>query len=234
LQKTNRWFTFIKKSEIIMMTIATEDFFQKPMTAAEYLKMQHAGGREDAPKYEFVNQKLILMAGASQNHNQINTNLSTLLNIEAWGKNTKHRVFANDMRVISYVPIKNYFYPDIVVVDGKPYMDDDGYKETLLNPTIIFEILSKGTEVLDRSEKLKSYLQTKSLKEYVLVNQYESCLEHFYRDESGNWVVQVSITEGVFKLKSAPIELKITDVYRYVDFNDPMATKDPDEITQEN
>jgi Uma2 family endonuclease len=217
-----------------MTTIATADIFQKPMTAAEYLKMQHAGGREDAPKYEFVNQKLILMAGASLNHNRINRNLTIVLGNQSWANNGKPEIFANDMRVVSHVPIKNYFYPDIVIVEGRLFFDEDEYNETLMNPTAIIEILSKGTEVLDRTDKFVSYRRTKSIKEYILVNQYEASVEHYYRDDDNKWVIQEPITEGVLKLRTTPFELKLEDIYRNVDFNDPMATKDPDEITQEN
>jgi Uma2 family endonuclease len=211
-----------------MMTTTLEPI-QKPISADEYLALQHAGGREDAPKYEFVNQKLVLKNGESLSHNRIYRNVITVLGLQTW-KTGNIEVFGNDMRVVSHVPVKNYFYPDVVIAQGKLYFDEDAYKETLMNPTAIIEILSKTTEGLDRGDKFKSFRLTKSVREYILVNQYEACIEHYYRDENDTWQFGEIYTEGVFRLNTQPLELDFTDVYRNVDFDDPNATKDPDEL----
>jgi Uma2 family endonuclease len=218
-----------------MMTTAikAKEVSQKPLTAEEYLKMQHAGGRETAPKYEFVNQKLIYMAGASINHNRINRNLTIVLGNQSWNSNKKQEVFANDMRVVSHVEVKNYFYPDIVLVEGRIYLDDDDYKETLMNPTVVIEVLSKRTEGMDRGDKFLSFRRTKSVKEYILVSQYEPKVDHYFTDEDGKWQFGEVYTEGTLTLKTTPFELKLEDIYRNVDFDDPIASKDPEDLEAE-
>jgi Uma2 family endonuclease len=59
-------------------------------------------------------------------------------------------------------------YPDIAVVCGEPLFADD-QKDTLLNPVLIAEVLSKSTEAMDRGFKFREYRKIDSLREYVLV-----------------------------------------------------------------
>ena len=192
---------------------------QEKITAEAYLKQQRSGSREQTEKYEFFNQKLRLMAGASPNHNRINRNLTSLLDRQIIQNNTNQEVFANDMRTVSYLTYKNYIYPDLVVVDGIPYYDDeDG--DNLANPSLIIEVLSDSTETFDRGDKFKSYRQTPSMKEYILVSQKERCIEQFYKDEKGRWQIGDIITEGTFKLETIPFELSVDGIYRNVEFKD--------------
>ena len=191
---------------------------QDKMTAEEYLKMQRSGPREVTGKYEFINQKLRLMAGASKNHNELTSNLNYFLKDQVFKKNTNQRVYLNDMRTVSYVPNKNYFYPDVIVVEGEPYFDDEK-DDSLANPTLIIEVLSKSTEGIDRGDKFKSYRQTPSIKEYLLVSQKEKSIEQFYKDENGRWQIGDIFAEGTFKLQTLPFELSVEDVYRNVDLS---------------
>jgi Uma2 family endonuclease len=208
------------------MIATIETTLTAPITAEAYLEMQRSGPRESAPKYELINQNLILMAGASRNHVKINTNLTYLFGHQVRLHDLDHEVYANDMRVVSHVETKNYFYPDVVVVEKKPYFEDDIHQDTLMNPTIVVEILSHSTEAIDRGDKFKSYRLTKSVKEYILVNQYTAHIEHYYRGDDKRWQLD-DYTEGVIVLKTLPFELKIEDIYFKVDFKDPIASQDP-------
>ena len=199
-----------------MMTIIAAP---EKMTVDAYLKQQRSGPREQTEKYEFFNQKLRLMAGASPNHNRINRNLTYLLEHQIIQNNTNQEVFANDMRTVSYLSYKNFLYPDIVVVDGKPYYDDEN-GDNLANPSLIIEVLSDSTEVFDRGDKFRSYRQTPSMKEYIVISQKERCIEQFFKDEKGRWQIADIITEGTFKLETIPFELSVEDIYRNVVFVD--------------
>ena len=211
------------------MVATIETTLSYPTTAEAYLEMQRSGPRELAPKYELINQNLVLMAGASRNHVKINTNLTSEFHQQMKKNKTAHEVYANDMRVVSHVETKNYFYPDLVVVENKPYFEDETLQDTLMNPTIILEVLSNSTEALDRGDKFKSYRLTKSVKEYILVNQYAPYVEHYYLNENGRWQLD-DYTEGVIPLKTTPFELNFDDIYFKVDFNDPVANKDPEPV----
>lgn len=205
-----------------MMTLIAP---QNKMTEVEYLKMQRSGPRELTGKYEFFNQKLRLMAGASPNHNEINANLTFILKTQVRLHKTNQRIYANDMRTVSYLTYKNYLYPDIVVVDGKPYFDDEN-GDNLANPSLIIEVLSDSTETFDRSDKFRSYRQTPSMKEYILVSQKEKCIEQYFKDERGRWQIGDIITEGTFKLETIPFELSVDDIYENVVFPPPSVIDD--------
>ena len=185
------------------MAATIEATLSSPITAEAYLKMQRSGPRELAPKYELINQNLVLMAGASRNHVKINTNLTSEFHQQMKKNKTAHEVYANDMRVVSHVETKNYFYPDLVVVENKPYFEDEAFQDTLMNPTIIIEVLSNSTEALDRGEKFRHYRHTKSVKEYIMVNLYHPDVEHYYLGDNGHWQLD-DYTEGVIPLKTAP------------------------------
>src|SRR5205814_775777 len=73
-----------------------------------------------------------------------------------------------------------YTYPDIVLVCGKPEVEDAA-GDTLLNPQIVIEVLSDSTEKYDRGKKFRHYKQIASLREYVLVAQDEPVVERFVR-----------------------------------------------------
>ncbi len=197
---------------------------QDKITVEGYLKMQRSGPRELTGKYEFFNQKLRLMAGASANHNRINRNLTYLLELTVRQNDTQHEVFANDMRTVSYLTHKNYLYPDIVVVDGNPYYDDEK-DDNLANPSLIIEVLSNSTESFDRGDKFRSYRQTPSMKEYILVSQKEKCIEQYFKNEKGKWQIGDIITEGTFKLETMPFVLSVDDIYRKVVFDDISASE---------
>ena len=189
----------------------------KTMTAEEYLAMERTGIREFQGKYELFNQKTRFMAGASNAHNTIAGNILALLKFIIWQNDLNARVNQSDMKVVSFLDYKNYFYPDVVFIDGEPRFDDRR-KDVLINPTLIIEVLSDETELFDRGDKFRSYRQIESLKEYVLISQYERRIDSFFKTDDGNWHVAESVETGEFSLFSLPFSLKIDHIYRQMSF----------------
>ena len=185
------------------------------MTTERYLDMERDGIREFQGKYELFNQKIKFMAGASQAHNTIAGNILTLLKMFIWQQNLSMYVNQSDMKVVSFLENKNFFYPDIVFADGE-LVYDDYKKDVLSNPTLLIEVLSDETESFDRGDKFRSYRQIESLNEYLLVSQYETRIEQFYKNNNGEWIVGTVFTEGVFPLKSIPFSLPLEQAYRQV------------------
>jgi Uma2 family endonuclease len=103
-------------------------------------------------------------------------------------------------------------------VDGISFFDDD-FKDVLVNPTLIIEVLSDSTEKFDRGDKFKSYRNIPSFREYILVSQEATCLEQFYKNEHNKWEIGDITTEGSLILKSLPFELSIDAVYFKINFN---------------
>jgi Uma2 family endonuclease len=194
-------------------TIALE----KRMTAEEYLEQERANLREFGGKHEFFNQQLIEMAGRSIPHSGIESNLSFVFQTQSRAHKTNHLVLSSNAKVLSFLTYKNYLYPDLVVVEGRPFHADDN-NDIVLNPSILVEVLSDSTESFDRGDKFRSYRQIKSLKEYILIAQDEYRIEHFFKDENERWQIGEVITEGSLKLIYSPIELSVEDVYFNVVF----------------
>ncbi len=203
------------------MTTAIQE--KRKITAEDYLKMERHGLREKIGKHEFFNHKLIFMPGASNNHNLITSNVGFILNLQVRQNRTKHLVYAQDMRTISHIPNKNYFYPDVEIVEGRANFDDE-FKDILVNPSLIIEVLSDSTEKFDRGDKFKSYRNIPTFTEYILISQDGKNIEQFYKNEKGKWEIGEEVSEGILTLKTLPFELSIEEVYFNVEFPTPSVT----------
>ena len=128
---------------------------------------------------------LVTMAGASINHNQVLSNLIGAINPSLKGKSCN--VFSSDIRV--HIPINNSFtYPDLTIVCGKHELPDDHF-DTLLNPSVIIEVLSPSTENYDRGNKFFIYQQLTSLKEYILINSVLAMVQVITK--KGRWSLEI-------------------------------------------
>src|SRR5919198_4874617 len=126
------------------MTLIPPDY-----TPEEYLALERAARH----KSEYVNGRIYALAGASRAHNLIVVNVSAELRAQLRGRPCE--TYASDMRVkVSQTGL--YTYPDVVVVCGEPRFED-AQVDTLLNPTVIIEVLSESTESYDRGEKFAHY-----------------------------------------------------------------------------
>ncbi len=188
-----------------MSSIAAQTY----LTPEEYLAFE----RKATTKHEYLNGQIVAMSGASFAHNFITVNIATHLNIQLM--DGECRVATSDMRV-KVTEIDSYFYPDVVVVCGEPLAEDDTF-DTLLNPTLIVEILSPTTETYDRGEKFEHYQQIASLKDYILISQDKVHIEHYCRQETGWLQTEFAELEDVLSLRSIDCELRLQDVYRRVE-----------------
>jgi Uma2 family endonuclease len=124
-------------------------------------------------------------------------------------------VYASDMRV-KVNPTGLYTYPDVVIVCGEPQFEDNEI-DTLLNPTVIVEVLSKTTEGDDRGEKFEHYRSIESLSEVVLIAQNKRHVEYYRRQEGGQWVLtENNSLQDRIKLTSINCELALSDIYKKV------------------
>jgi Uma2 family endonuclease len=180
-------------------------------TDEEYLNQE----REAFEKSEFIGGRIVAMAGASETHNIISTNVFIEIGVQT--KNSKCFPFSSDMRVKAKKG--NYYYPDIVVVCGEREFEDDK-KDVLLNPTVIVEILSKSTKLKDRNEKFDSYTTLASLTDYVLIEQDEPRVEHFIKKSEKEWTARLLNEEtDRLILDSIKSEMALAEIYREVKFS---------------
>ncbi|MBL8157275.1 MAG: Uma2 family endonuclease, partial [Anaerolineae bacterium] len=115
-------------------------------------------------------------------------------------------------------------YPDVVVVCGEPRLLDR-HEDTLLNPTVVVEVLSPSTEQYDRGRKFQKYRTLESLREYILVAQDVERIEHYVRQEDGQWLFSDALgSEAVVELPSIQCRLPLNEVYDKVTFEDADAS----------
>jgi Uma2 family endonuclease len=181
------------------------------MSESEYLAFE----RVNETKHEFVDGEVFAMTGASENHNLICLNLFRVLGNQLLEGPCK--VYPSDMRV-KVEATRLYTYPDVSVVCDDPQFADNEF-DTLLNPLVIIEVLSPSTDGYDRGRKFQNYRLMSTLQEYLLVSQDTARIEHYIRQENGEWLLSDVIgLDGQLKLPSIECSLLMSDVYRKVTF----------------
>lgn len=186
---------------------------QKRITPEEYLALE----RKSPLKSEYFNGEIFAMGGASPSHALIVTNIVSELRGQL--KKRPCLVYSTDLRV-KVAPTGLYTYPDVVVVCGKALFDDD-QKDTLLNPTLIVEVLSESTKDYDRGGKFEHYRTVESFKEYVLVAQDKHHVEHFVRQPDRRWLLsETNRIEDTLDLTSIGCHLALAEVYDKVEMSE--------------
>lgn len=181
------------------------------MTPEEYLKFERASEE----KHEYFAGEIFAMSGASKNHNRITGTTSAALLAQVLERPCD--VFSGDMRVKIH-STGLYTYPDISVVCGEPEFEDFEV-DTLLNPSVIMEVLSPSTEAYDRGKKFYHYQTIPSLKEYLLISQDIIRIDHYIL-RGNEWVLSSAKTLGsVITLPSIDCTLRLSNVYKKVEFD---------------
>jgi Uma2 family endonuclease len=159
-------------------------------------------------RHEYMDGEIFAMAGAKRNHSLTSTNISTELNLQLREKDCE--VHSTDFRV--RVRKGHYVYPDVAVACDEIEVVDN--EMTLINPTVIIEVLSKSTEKRDRGDKLEDYFNLPSVKDYILVSQDRIKIEHFHREKNNKWSLQIHTDiEDVIVLNSIQCEIPLKFVY---------------------
>ncbi len=170
---------------------------------------------------DFLSGKgLEAMAGGSSKHAIIGGNLFLAIGSQLRGKSC--RPFNSDLKV-RLTATGLYCYPDLTIACAPIEIDDE---ELLLNPAIIFEVLSKSTASYDRGDKWAHYQKIASLQMYVLVAQDKRYLEIYTKQNDGSWLWQ-SVSQGTLELPFISCQLSIDDVYSDVEFADDNTSRAP-------
>ncbi|MGE0680853.1 MAG: Uma2 family endonuclease [Candidatus Binatia bacterium] len=120
---------------------------------------------------EYINGSILAMIGASRRHNRI-----AFGQLHAQPRGRPCEADINDMRV-KVIATDLYTYPDVAALYGESNFEDS-HVDTLLNPSVIGEVLPESTEVYDRGEKFAHHRRLESLRDYVLILQDKVRVEH--------------------------------------------------------
>jgi Uma2 family endonuclease len=175
------------------------------LTAEQYLEIE----RKAETKSEFYNGEMFAMAGARFGHNKLVWNAIVLL-----GKRLRPpcQGCPSDMRV-RITSTGLYTYPDVVVVCGEPQFLDET-QDTLLNPSLIIEVLSPSTESYDRGRKFEQYRSIQSFKEYVLVSSDRVHVDLYVKQPDDKWLLSsAGALEESLPLSSIGCPLPLSELY---------------------
>jgi Uma2 family endonuclease len=194
--------------------ISSVTVFPPQRTLSEYFAFEY-GARD---RHEFFNGRIVAMPGGSEIRSLITANVLVEIGIRL--KGSCYRVYDCNLRV-SVPSTGLYTYPDATVV-CKPIQFDpkDPYKHTVLNPTVLVEVLSAGTEANHREFKLVSYRQIESLQHYLLVTQTSALVEMCTRAPDGSWGAKEKVggIDAVVSLAALKIDVPLADIYASVEF----------------
>jgi Uma2 family endonuclease len=185
----------------------------KAYTLEEYLRKE----AKSADKHEFINGNIIKMPYAKGPHNIISANISAEMKIAFKALPTKYVVFSSDQKI--YFPNLNEgVYADTLAVSERPIYWDEN-KLLLINPFIVVEVLSKGTQKYDRTGKFDKYKTLESIRDYVLIRQDECYAEVWHREKPGYWkeTIITDITAEL-PLSSVGISIPMQLIYENIDF----------------
>ncbi len=184
---------------------------QRYYTPEEYLALEEAADY----KSEYIDGQIIPIAGGSINHNRIALNLSAALNFAF--RQQDYEVFMGDVRL--WIAKKRiYTYPDVMVVAGEPEYFNNR-TDTIVNPQVIVEVLSKSTKNYDYKDKFEAYRTIATFQEYLLIDQTRIHLDQFSKTGKKQWALrEYDEEDDVIALATVPFQISLLDLYNKVKF----------------
>ncbi len=167
-------------------------------------------------RLELWDGEIFDMSGASDQHDQIESNVHTSLRLQLKGRGC--RVFTANMR-IKVPTLPPYRYGDVSALCGQPQFIKIGGVDVLINPALIAEILSTSTEAVDRGDKFTHYKSIAGFCEYLLIAQHRPHVAQYIRQNDGSWLqYEFNDLTDVMKLTSIGAELSLQEIYENVSF----------------
>lgn len=173
---------------------------------AEYLALEEASNT----KHEFLNGEIYAMAGGTPEHAALAVAVAAALLAQL--RDGPCRVYSSDLRIrVRATGLATY--PDVTVVCGGLERDPDS-ASTVINPKLVVEVLSDGTESYDRGEKLDHYRRIPSLEAVVLVSHREPLMEVWERGATGSWHTRAFRSAEAARLETLAVRLDVDEIYR--------------------
>ncbi len=178
-------------------------------SVSEYLAFDN----QSDVKNEYNGGLIIALAGGTLNHGIIGNNINSEINGILKEKSLKCTSINGDVKV--FVEKANSFvYTDGMVICGEIKTSEED-ENSITNPVLIIEVLSKSTESYDRGDKFHKYCSLSSFCEYVLIDQYKPVVDTLYRENKTYWkmVTTIGLDKSIY-LNSIQSHIKMRDIYR--------------------
>jgi Uma2 family endonuclease len=199
--------TYLYEKQFIMSAVAAT----KHITEEEYLEAELTA----LERHEYYQGEVFAMSGGSVNHESIVGD--SFFAIRSHLQKKACRVFGSNLRI--QIEANGLFtYPDISIFceQLKPYKTR---KDTVVNPTILIEVLSPSTQNYDRGDKFSLYRDLPSLKEYVLISSTQVLVEHHVKQADDQWQLTIYRSrESIFTIHAIDFTTEIGTFYENINF----------------
>lgn len=189
----------------------------KPPSYADYLALE----QETGLKHQWIDGEVFAMTGGTPDHALVTGNFAVLVGMALRGRPC--RLYSSDLKLrASAVDMSSY--PDLSVIWG-PRQPDPQDPNALVNPTLIVEVLSPGTEAFDRGDKFRRYRTLPALQDYVLVSTERVLVEVYTRDGDAGWRLREYIGGEALRLPSLELALPVDEIYEGTALIERLAAK---------
>jgi Uma2 family endonuclease len=191
------------------------DAARKLMTPDEFILWN----LEQEERWEFVDGRPVLkfdngpemMAGASENHDQIVVNL-----IQALRRLRGGPCRAKTADQAARMERGNIRYPDVTVDCGPR----SSRSLESVEPAVFFEVLSPSTRRFDLLKKADEYRRTPTLKHFVFVEPGQAKVMLWSRDADGDWTPsEIAGLDSALDLPAIGVSLPMAEVYEDVELS---------------
>jgi Uma2 family endonuclease len=190
------------------MTVATD---KHTYTFEEYLELEETANN----KHEYQDGEIVEMTGGTTNHNKIALNFAAYLKFALKGQT--YNIFIGDVKL--WIPhYRQGTYPDVMIINGEPIYYTSG-KTTVINPSLIVEVLSKSTQNYDQGDKFLYYRSIPEFKEYILIDQNRYYVMQYNKTDEGKWLLSEYEGESsILSLVSVNFDITFPEIYEGVIF----------------
>ena len=164
--------------------------------------------RDQSERHLYFRGQIFAMAGGSPRHSLLASRMITEIGVALRGQPCD--VHTSDLRL--GLSDSHFVYADAVVA-CRPLSLRPGSKDVVLNPRVVIEVLSKGTEAYDRGEKQAGYLALPSVEHFVLVSQREPRVEVYSRESDGAFRFRVYELGSTVHLDRIGVSIVMADLY---------------------
>ena len=193
------------------MTVALE---KKHYSFEEYLVLEETADE----KHEYQDGEIVQMTGGTTDHNKIALNFAS--NLKFALKRKQYDIFIGDVKL--WIPTyRQGTYPDVMLIKGESLYYGSG-KTTVINPSLIVEVLSKSTQNYDQGDKFFYYRSIPQFEEYILVSQDQYYVMQFNKTQEGKWLLSEYMgVNSTLSLNSVEFQISFPELYENVIFDKP-------------
>lgn len=192
-----------KKSEFGIHEVYEMALEQHPtMSVEDYFALEE----NSEERYEYVDGRVYMMAGATKTYDTIKANMER--NLWAPLRGSGCRTYSSDMRV--FASPTRYYHPDVTISCNSDNLDEEA---TVRSPRVVIEVLSPGTIKTDYKEKLRAYLACPTIETYMLVDSWSMLVTMYHKEDQGQWRFQFFKGDDEVVIPGLNLHLSLADIY---------------------